>query len=146
MKLKSDYTYDELCSRWDDLTAFKNYAGGDDLLDTVYISRRHGSFVSLRSKPRAAHELYGAVFYGRIKETDGGSELRGFFWLSIADTVITAILYILYAYIVRAVLDRGDDTGAYWMIAVAAALLLLICFTSPKTRRRYRDILEKITN
>ena len=45
MVFKSDHDVNTLKERWDDKTAFKNFAGGDDYLDNVFISRRYGSIV-----------------------------------------------------------------------------------------------------
>lgn len=146
MTYKSEFDKATLISRWDDKTSFKNFAGGDDYLDTVFISRRYGSIVCLKRKPRSAHELFGATFWGVVcKSKNGGSSIRGFFGLSIIDLVITAIFYVLYGAITQTVLKRGDVSGAYWMIGIAAALLFMIFFTSPKTKRRYSEIIERVT-
>ena len=64
MVFKSDHDVNTLKERWDDKTAFKNFAGGDDYLDNVFISRRYGSIVCLKSKPLSAHNLFGAVYWG----------------------------------------------------------------------------------
>ena len=147
MTYQSNFDKATLIARWDDKTSFKNFAGGDDYLDTVFISRRYGSIVCLKRKPRSAHELFGSVYWGVIcKRKSGGSCIRGFFGLSIIDVIITLIFYFIYGAIARAVLNRGDTSGAYWMIAIAAAILFLIIFTTPKTKRKYSEIIERVTN
>ena len=109
MVFKSDHDVNTLKERWDDKTAFKNFAGGDDYLDNVFISRRYGSIVCLKSKPLSAHNLFGAVYWGIIHcKKDGGSKITGFFGISLTDLIITAAFYLLYGSITRTVLERGD--------------------------------------
>ena len=126
MVFKSDHDVNTLKERWDDKTAFKNFAGGDDYLDNVFISRRYGSIVCLKSKK------------------DGGSKITGFFGISLTDLIITAAFYLLYGSITRTVLERGDESGAYWMIVIAAAILFFILFTSPKTKRKYAEVINRV--
>ena len=145
MVFKSDHDVNTLKERWDDKTAFKNFAGGDDYLDNVFISRRYGSIVCLKSKPLSAHNLFGAVYWGIIHcKKDGGSKITGFFGISLTDLIITAAFYLLYGSITRTVLERGDESGAYWMIVIAAAILFFIPFTSPKTKRKYAEVINRV--
>ncbi len=146
MTFKSEYDEETLKKRWDDKTAFGNFAGGDDLLDTVFISRRYGKIVCLKCKPRSAHELFGAVYWGIITaRKDGGASIIGFFGISIVDLIITAIFYLLYGSITKTVISRGDQSGAYWMIAVAVIILFLILFTTPKTKQKYSEVIKRVT-
>lgn len=145
MTFKSDHNVSTLKERWDDKTSFGYFAGGDDYLDDVFISRRYGSIVCLKSKPLSAHNLFGAVYWGIIHvRKGGGSKITGFFGISLTDLIITAVFYLLYGTITRTVLERGDESGAYWMIGIAAAMLFFIFFTAPKTKRKYAEVINRV--
>ena len=147
MTFKSEYNAETLKKRWDDKTSYGNFAGGDDFLDTVFISRRYGSIVCLKCKPRSAHELFGAVYWGIITARKGsGSDIHGFSGISIVDLIITVIFYLLYGSITATVMRRGDESGAYWMIAIAVIILFFIFFTTPKTKNKYAEIIRRVTD
>ncbi len=146
MILKSDFGLQTLKERWDDKTSFKNFAGGDDFLDTVFISRRYGRIVCLKNKPRCSHNLFGSVFWGiMIPKKKGGTTLFGFLGISILDLIITACIYTLYAMIINAVIGRGDTDSAKTMIIIGSVALFFIFFTFPKTRRKFKEILQRVT-
>lgn len=145
MTFKSKYDAETLKKRWDDKTSFGNFAGGDDFLDTVFISRRYGNIVCLKSKPRSAHELFGAVYWGVISGGRSSASIHGFFGISIVDLIITVIFYLLYGSITGTVMRRGDESGAYWMIAIAVLILFFIFFTTPKTKNKYAEIIRRVT-
>lgn len=143
MTIKSRLSRSDFFKSWDSVTAYGNFAGGDEVLDSVFIAKRKGGLVYLIEKPKSAHDIFAATFYGFISGTAEGSVLHGFFGISVLDFIITAIAYVVYGFVIASVYNRGQAGSARVMIVMGLAVLALIFVTLPKTRRRYRRILDK---
>ena len=85
INFQSGYSATELISRWDEYTSISRFAGSDETMDLVYISKRRGNRVKLVRKAQLSREPFSTVFRGRIKNSKNGSEIVGCFTKSLLD-------------------------------------------------------------
>lgn len=146
IKFPSDLSPEELAEKWDEYTSPARFAGSDDTMDLIYMSRRNGYKVNLVRKARSAREPFSCIFRGRIKKSEKGSELVGFFAKSIVDYVVVAGLLALVFYIRSLIITRGENPGAIniiLMVALVGSALLL--YNTRAAKRRYSEFIFRIT-
>ena len=85
IKFQSDKSVNELIEQWDEHTSISRFAGSDETMDLIYVSKRKGNKVRLVRKAPLAHEPFSPVFRGVIRESEQGSEIAGYFTKSLFD-------------------------------------------------------------
>ena len=146
VNFQSDYSATELISRWDEHTSISRFAGSDETMDLVYISKRRGNRVKLIRKAQLSREPFSTVFRGKIRKNKNGSEIVGCFTKSIIDYVIVSILLAALFYMRSVVLLRGNDPitiNNLLAIIIVASIVLLYNFRSGK--RKYAEFICRIT-
>ncbi len=146
VKFQSDFTEEELIQRWDEHTSISRFAGSDDTLDLIYVSKRKGNKVRLVRKAPLAREPFSSVFRGVIKKTEQGSEIVGFFSKSIFDYMVIALVFCLLFYIRYYIINRGDNVMTINSLIVFAIIGSLLClYNYRSTKRKYADFISRIT-
>ena len=142
----SKYSLDELKERWDDFTSPARFAGNDDTMDLIFVSKRKGNKLRLVRKARSAYELFSCVFRGEIVEKETGCEIRGNFTKSIFDyALIGSIIGVLF-YIRLILIDRGANLSAInTLLAVGIIGGVLLLLNTRSTKRRYAEFIFRIT-
>ena len=146
IKLESDYSKEELLSRWDEYTSAARFAGSDETLDLIFVSKRNGDRIKLIRKSNSVHEPYAAVFRGKISGEGGRSCIKGIFTKSVLDYIFTALIIAL-AFVVRFYAEsRGASLYTANVILAAAIIIgILLLFNYRGTKRRYTDFMCRIT-
>ena len=146
VRFESSYSPDELTERWDEYTSISRFAGCDDTMDLIFVSKRKGNRVRLVRKAQVAREPFSPVFRGKIQKTEKGSAVVGFFTKSVADYVAVGIVDVILLYIRSFVVERGDDLNTInSLIAIALAASLLLLLNYKPSKRRYADFISRIT-
>ena len=55
---ESRYSKDELISRWDEFTSPARFAGTDDVMDLIFVSKRKGNKVRLVKRARTKRDPF----------------------------------------------------------------------------------------
>lgn len=143
---KSKLSAEELKDKWDEFTSPARFAGSDDNLDLIFISKRKDSKVKLVRRAKSSHEPFSCVFRGTICASEGGSEIKGVFTKSWVDYFFTFAVIGLLFYIRNGIIERGEPVNtinvALAFSLVAAALLLM---NTRKAKRKYCDFISRIT-
>ncbi len=142
----SDLSYDELVAQWDEHTSPARFAGNDDSMDLIFVSKRKGNKVKLVRRARTAREPFSTVFRGKIVETEKGSEVVGYFTKALSDYAFAAGLIALLFYIRSIIIERAEALNTiniFLVIAIAGCSLLLMNLRPAK--RRYADFIYRIT-
>ncbi len=146
IKYKSDYTSDELLKRWDEYTSVARFAGNDDTMDLIFVSKRNGEKVRLVRKARSAYEPFSCVFRGMIRSAGKGSEVVGIFTKGLVDYLTVGLIWAFLFYIRSVVIERGGDlvtVNSLTALAIVGGLLML--YNYRKTKRRYTEFISRIT-
>ncbi len=146
IKFPSEFLPEELAERWDDYTSPARFAGNDDTMDLIFVSKRNGDKVRLVRKARTVREPFTCVFRGRIKKTEKGSEIEGVFTKSIFDYLIVGLIIAFMFYARSLVLERGGSPvsiNGLLAIAIIGGIGLLINYRSAK--RAYSEFIFRIT-
>ncbi|MEG1743151.1 MAG: hypothetical protein RR246_03190 [Clostridia bacterium] len=143
MTIKSELPTFELIENWDEITSYKNFAGGDEILDEVYIARRRKKYIYLISKPKSAHNLFGAAFHGFIKNDGSGSKIVGFFGLSWFDYFVAAALLFVYGFVTVAIFQRDQFANGMTVLIIGCVIFFFVFFTFPKTKKKYMRLIKK---
>ena len=145
IKFKSSYSCDELINRWDDYTSFSRFAGCDDTMDLIFVSKRNGNKVRLIRKARISREPFSVVFHGKIIKTERGSAIEGFFSKSIADYVGVGAVDAILFYIRTCVIQRGEDLNTINSLVVIALIASLVMLTNFRpAKRKYAEFISRI--
>ncbi len=142
----SKHSSEELLNRWDDYTSPARFAGNDDTMDLIFVSKRKGNKLRLVRKARSAYELFSCVFRGEIVEKETGSEIRGVFTKSIFDySLVGAIVGILF-YIRSIIIERGGNLSAInTLLAIGIVGGVLLLLNARSVKRRYAEFIFRIT-
>lgn len=142
----SKYSSEELTKRWDEYTSPARFAGNDDNMDLIFVSKRNGSKLNLVRRARASREIFSSIFRGKIVATDNGSEIQGYFTKSIFDYVsVVAIIGILF-YIRTLVIERGGNINAINTLLAAGIIGgMLLLINTRRTKRKYAEFIFRIT-
>lgn len=146
VRFESDLSPEILLNKWDEHTSIARFAGSDDTMDLIFMSKRKGNKVKLVRKARFAYEPFSSVFRGKIVKTEKGSEIVGFFTKSFADYAIIAAVMALLFYIRSFIEARGESLNtinALLVAAIVGSVLLLINYRP--TKRKYADFIYRIT-
>lgn len=92
VELESDYSKEELISRRDEYTSAARFAGSDETLDLIFVSKRNGDRIKFIRKSNSVHEPYAAVFHGKISGEGGRSCIKDIFTKSVLDYIFTALI------------------------------------------------------
>ena len=142
----SKYNIEELSERWDDFTSPARFAGNDETMDLVYVSKRDGNKIKLVRKARSSLEPFSCVFRGEIVPKGNKSEIRGIFTKSIFDYSLVAGILTLLFYIRFLIIERNGNINAIntlLVIGIISGIVLLINRRS--TKRRYAEFIFRIT-
>ncbi len=147
LNFKSKLSYDELKARWDEFTSPARFAGSDDNLDLVFMSKRNDDKVKLVRRAKSTREPFSCVFRGRIKKSENGSEIVGVFTKAWIDYIFVAIVLGLMFYIRNGISERGEPMNtinAVLAFSIVAGILLLL--NTRATKRRYCDFIARIAD
>lgn len=145
LNFKSKLSFEELKDRWDEFTSPARFAGSDDNLDLVFMSKRNDDKVKLVRRAKSTREPFSCVFRGRIKKNEKGSEIIGVFTKSWIDYIFVAFVLCLIFYIRNGIAERGESLNtinAVLAFSIVAGILLLL--NTRATKRRYCDFIARI--
>lgn len=143
---KSDYSSSELSNRWDEYTSVSRFAGSDDTMDLIFVSKRKNNKVKLIRRAKSSVEPFSLVFRGKIRDAENGSELVGFFTKSIADYISVATILSILVYIRSIVLERSDNPNTINALIICVAIIsLLFLWNYRSSKRKYADFISRIT-
>ncbi len=146
VRFQSDKSIDELIKKWDEHTSISRFAGSDDTMDLIFVSKRKGYNVRLVRKAPLAREPFSSVFRGVIRKKERGSEIVGCFTKSIFDYFFIAAVFFMLFYIRSYIIERGNNlatVNTLIIIAIIGSVLCLCNFRS--TKRKYADFISRIT-
>ena len=146
VRFPSELSVEELAKNWDEHTSPARFAGSDDTMDLIFVSKRSGESIRLVRKARSAREPFSCVFRGKIKGCEKGSEIVGFFTKSIFDYILSLVIIALVVYMRSYVIERGRDLGAInaILIVVLAGCALLL-YNRRSVKRKYAEFIFRIT-
>ena len=146
VKFPSDLSAEKLSENWNEHTSPARFAGSDDTMDLIFMSKRKGDSVRLVRKARSAHEPFSCVFRGKIKSNGNGSEIVGVFTKSIFDYLFTIALVALVFYMRSYVIERSQDLGAINVILIVVLVsCALLLYNRRATKRKYAEFIFRIT-
>ncbi|MBE6691738.1 MAG: hypothetical protein E7586_00185 [Ruminococcaceae bacterium] len=146
LKFKSDKSVEELIKQWDEHTSISRFAGSDETMDLIYVSKRKGRKVRLVRKAPLAREPFSSVFRGVIREAEQGSEIAGLFTKSIFDYVLISAIFFMLFYIRSYVIQRGDSLATINTLIIFAIIGSVLClYNFRATKRKYADFISGIT-
>jgi hypothetical protein len=142
----SDFSVEKLIENWDEYTSPARFAGSDDTMDLIFVSKRNKNKVKLVRRARFAREPFSTVFRGKIKKTKSGSEIVGVFTKTILDYVISAAVLALLFYIRAIIIERGGHLNTInVLLAVSIIAFLLLLMNTRGSKRHYSDFICRIT-
>ena len=144
---ESRYSKDELISRWDEFTSPARFAGTDDVMDLIFVSKRKGNKVRLVKRARTKRDPFACVFYGKITETENGSRISGSFAKAFIDYLVVAAIISLFAYMSYYVSERGDSTVTVNVLLGASIVFgAMLLYNTRSVKRKYVDFISRITD
>ena len=146
VKFPSEFSGQELTERWDEYTSPARFAGSDDRMDLIFVSKRKDNKVRLVRRARHAFEPFSTVFRGKIVSDEKGSEIIGSFTKSIFDYSIVALILALLFYIRAIVIERGENLATInglLLIGIIGSLILL--YNRRSEKRKYAELIFRIT-
>ncbi|MBQ1206248.1 MAG: hypothetical protein IIX67_03500 [Clostridia bacterium] len=144
---KSRYSEEELINRWDDFTSPARFAGADDVMDLIYVSKRKGKKVRLVRRARTKREPFSCVFYGTIESTEQGSQIKGSFMKSLIDYIAVALIVALLFYIRFLVIERGDSPVTVNVLLGASIVFgILLLYNTRSIKRKFSEFISRITD
>lgn len=145
LSFESKLSVEELKNKWDEYTSPARFAGSDENLDLVFISKRNDQKVKLTRRSKATREPFICVFRGKIEHTEQGSRIVGIFTKTIIDYLFVFGVIALLFYIKAEIVARGGAPSAINAVlafSVVAGVLLLI--NARGTKRRFCDFISRI--
>lgn len=146
ISFKSNLSVGELVEKWDEFTSPARFAGSDETMDLIFVSKRKGNNVRLVRRARSTREPFSCVFRGKIKENNNGSEIVGVFTKAWGDYCFVGLILGLLFFIRSSVIERGESLNiinAILVFAIIAATLLLI--NTRRSKSKYADFISRIT-
>lgn len=144
---KSRFSEKELTERWDEFTSPARFAGSDDVMDLIYVSKRKDKKVRLVRRARSKREPFSCVFYGNIVADEKGSAIKGVFAKSIKDYVAVCLIVSLLIYIRGLVMERGDSPVTVNVLLAAAIVLgVFLLYNTRSAKRRFAEFISRITD
>ncbi len=146
VKFPCDYTKKELIERWDERTSVARFAGSDETMDLVFVSKRRDSRVKLMRRARSVRDPFASIFYGKIRSNEKGSEVVGFFAKSLLDYILIGTVLALLFYIRSCVVARGEQLETINTLLVVGIIgAVALVWNTRKSKRRYADFISEIT-
>ena len=147
IKFKSDFSFETLKERWDDFTSPARFAGNDDTMDLIFVSKRKDEKVRLVRRARNAFEPFACVFRGKIVKNEQGSEIVGCFTKSWIDYIVIALIFALLFYIRTLIEARGTGMGTINGLLILAIAFSAVLLTNRRaTKRKYAEFIYRITD
>ncbi len=147
IRYTSKFSKKELKERWDEYTSPARFAGSDATMDLIFTAQRNGSRVKLVRRARLARDPFSSVFCGRIKKTEQGSEISGYFRKSIFDYFFVGIILALLFYIRSFIVERGDSLNTINTLLICGIVVgALLLRNSRSAKRKYSEFIFKITD
>lgn len=141
----SDYSVEELIERWDEYTSPARFAGSDDMMDLIFVSKRNGDNVRLVRRSRSSRDPFACVFRGRIKAKRQGSQISGIFTKAIFDYAVVAAVWALLFYIRSFIIERGDALKTINVLLVCALVIgVALLYNTRRARLRYSEFISRI--
>ena len=141
----SDYLAEELIERWDEYTSPARFAGSDDMMDLIFVSKRNGDRVRLVQRSRTSRDPFACVFRGRIKENRQGSQISGVFTKAIVDYAVVAAVWALLFYIRSYIIERGDSLSTINVLLGCALVIgVALLYNTRRARLRYSEFISRI--
>lgn len=142
----SDFSVEKLIENWDEYTSPARFAGSDDTMDLIFVSKRNDKSVKLVRRARFSREPFSTVFRGKIRNTKNGSEIVGVFTKTILDYAFSAAVLALLFYIRAIIIDRGGYLNTInVLLAVSIVAFVLLLMNTRASKRRYVDFICRIT-
>lgn len=146
ISFNSKYSADELIERWDEFTSPSRFAGSDENMDLIFMSKRKVNKVRLTRRARQSREPFSCIFRGKIEKTENGSVIKGIFTKSIFDYAFVGIVFALLFYIRKLIIERGDSLNTINALLVCWIVFgLFLLFNSRSAKRRFADFITRIT-
>lgn len=146
VKFPSEFSGKELTERWDEFTSPARFAGSDDRMDLIFVSKRDNNKVRLVRRARHAFEPFSTVFRGKIVSNEQGSEIVGSFTKSFFDYSVIALILALLLYIRAIIIERGESLAtinSLLIIGIIGGLILL--YNRRSEKRKYAEFIFRIT-
>lgn len=147
IKFHSKHSADELISRWDEYTSPSRFAGNDDTMDLIFVSKRKNNKVRLIRRSKANREPFACVFRGTIVSDEYGSVIKGIFTKTIFDYIVVGLIIAAIFYIRSLVEARGEPLNtmnALLVIAIVGGIALL--YNLRITKKRYAEFISRISD
>ncbi len=143
----SRFLEDELIERWDEFTSPARFAGADEMMDLIYVSKRKGNQVRLVRRAGSKRDPFSCVFYGKIVKSEQGSAVKGIFAKSLFDYIAIALIIALFAYIRCIVIERGDSPVTV-NILLGASIIIggFLLYNTRSIKRKYAEFISRITD
>ena len=146
VRFSCDLDYEELIAKWDEHTSPARFAGSDDNMDLIFVSKRKNNSVKLVRRARSSREPFSTVFRGKIKKCGDKSEIVGFFTKTFFDYAFVTLLIGLVFYIRSVIIERAEQlTSINAILAVVIVGSLLLLINTRAAKRRYSDFICRIT-
>lgn len=146
VKFESDFSPEILKERWDDYTSPARFAGNDDTMDLIFVSKRKNEKIRLVRRARAAFEPFACVFRGKIKKTGQGSEIVGVFTKSWIDYIVISGIFALLFYIRSLIEARGTSLGTINSLLIFAIAFAFVLLTNRRSsKRKYAEFIYRVT-
>lgn len=143
---ESDFKTEELIARWDEYTSPARFAGSDDTMDLIFVSKRNKNRVKLIRRTRSSREPFSTVFRGKITKTEQGSKISGMFTKSLLDYAAVAAIVGLLFYMRAVFAARGDSLNTIdSLIAVSIIGGGLLLYNTRAAKRKFADFIVRIT-
>ncbi len=143
---ESKLTSEELTDKWDEYTSPSRFAGSDDTMDLIFVSKRKGNKIKLIRRPRSNREPFGTIFRGHIVQTEQGSKISGVFTKSLFDYIFVGLINAFLVYIRMVFATRGDSLGTVNSLLVCGVIGgFLLLFNTRSAKRKYADFIVRIT-
>ena len=141
INFNSDYSANELIDRWDEFTSPARFAGSDDTMDLIFVSKRKNDRVRLVRRSRNALEPFACVFRGKIVD----KKITGVFTKAIIDYIVVAAIYAFLLYMRSYMIENGNPLktiNALLVIATVFSVALLL--NTRRTKRKYCEFIARI--
>ncbi len=146
IKLYSKKQYEKLIVDFNERTCEARFAGNDEVLDNIFVTRRDGDRFILVRKAKSLRDPFAAIFHGRISKTDNGTCISGYFTKSVFDYIVVALFFAFLMIIRNEVISREEPLlTVNVIIAIYMILSLSFLITFKSTKQMYIDFLKDIT-
>ena len=143
---KSKYSAEELTERWDEFTSDARFAGSDENMDLIFVSKRNGENVRLVRRAKQSRDPFSCIFRGKIVSDSNGSKIKGIFTKSIFDYIVVGLILAFLFYIRHLVIERMESLNTINLLLVFAIVFgMLLLYNTRSAKRRYADFITRIT-